>query len=246
MAIARAPWRPLVPCLESLAARIPRSVAPMASAPPRRRYHAAPTGPKRNTKGYNPKPVKRLLSEEIRRFVKPDGRLLTNQVTRDFLVEHDIEPDHGRMTWLSAGPELSRVGSDFTARLAYSPKHVLHPHDLRFFDPRGCPVAAKKRADYARKKQEKPLWIFTTSLAGVSAVVRHRTQQKLTRSVYEALGELGHPTTVTTPGDRARVEVWGTLWITLLDPLRAAGHCPERFGRVVADALVATCSRQRG
>ncbi|KAG6006177.1 hypothetical protein E4U21_007287 [Claviceps maximensis] len=192
---------------------------------------------------YDPRAVKRFVPEEIKRFVQPDGKLMTNRETRDFLLEYDIEPDNGRMIRFTAGPELSRVAADFNVQLAYSPKHVLHPQHLRFFEPRGHPLAFKMRSHYARRKQEQSLWIFATAHGGTSAVVRSLTQRKLTRHVYEALDELGYKTT-TSSGSAAGCKVWGTLWITLSDPCKAGRQSPERFGRVVANALARRCNFQ--
>ncbi|KAG6015129.1 hypothetical protein E4U43_005679 [Claviceps pusilla] len=186
---------------------------------------------------YGARTVKRFVPEDIQRFVQPDGKLMTSREMRDFLVEHNIEPDNGRMIRLEAGPELSRVASNFSAQLAYSPEHVLHPQHLRFFEPRGHPLGPKIRAHYARKKQEQPLWIFITAFGGNSAVVRSLTQRKLTRSIYQALNELGYQT--RTSGVAVGDKVRGTLWITLHDPCKASTQSPERFGRVVANALAA-------
>ncbi|KAG5926509.1 hypothetical protein E4U42_003247 [Claviceps africana] len=190
---------------------------------------------------YKPKTVKRFIPEDMKAFVQDDGRLMTNQEMRDFLVEHDIEPDNGRMERFAGGTELSRVASEFGAMSAYSPRHILHPHHLIFFDPRGHPLAPKIRADYARKIQEQPFWVYVTAMGGCSAVVRTKVQRKLTRSVYEALDKLGYRT--TTLSNAGPDKVWGTLWVTLHNPLKAAGQSPEWFGRVMATALVANCHR---
>ncbi|KAG5928735.1 hypothetical protein E4U53_002594 [Claviceps sorghi] len=249
MAIARASWRPLMlaSCLQSSAARtsiVPpgpiHMVTTASSASTRKSYDSGHRAGYHA--GYRSGTVKRFVPDDMKRFVQPNGKLMTNREMRDFLVENDIEPDNGRMMRLSAGAELSRVISDFNVQFAYSPKHILHPQHLRFFEPRGHPLAPKIRADYARKKQEQPLWIFVTTFGSSSAVVRSLMQRRLTRSVYQALDELGHQT--TTSGSAAAGKVWGTLWITLHDPCKAARQSTERFGWVVANALAAHCDRQ--
>lgn len=237
MAIAGAARRPLVACLKSHAELVP--IAPTSLL---HHVHMATRAPKSNIRSRNPKTVKRFIPEDVKRFVRPDGKLLTNRENRDFLLEHDLEPDNGRMMRFSAGPELARLERDFSATFAYSHKHVIHPYDLRFFEPRGHPISPMKRTEYARKKQDQAMWIFVTSVGGASAVVRTLTQRRLTRSLYQALDELGYR---PTPGSDEGEKIRGTLWITLHNPTKAAGQPPERFGRVIADALAKHCSRQR-
>jgi hypothetical protein len=172
--------------------------------------------------------------------VKADGKLMTTAQNRDFFLEHDLEPDNGRMVRFSAGSELSRAASDFSAALAYSPRHIIHPFDLRFFEPRGHPLAPMKRAQYARKTQQEPVWIIITCLGGVSAVVRTLTRRRLMKCVYQALQELGYQS-ASPKGGASKVR--GTLWITVHDPIKAARQSSERFGRLIADALVKHCAR---
>ncbi|KAK2608683.1 hypothetical protein QQS21_002794 [Conoideocrella luteorostrata] len=236
MAVARALWRPLVSCIELQI----KNNSSILALPPRRAFSLTPPSTAK-PKSSNPKTVKRFVPEDVKRFVKADGKLLTTRENRDFLVEHNLEPDNGRMIRLSAGPELSRLGSDFNATFAYSPRHVIHPYDLRYFEPRGHPLGPMKLANYAERKQQQPMWIMITGVGGASAVVRTLTQRRLTRSIYRALEELGYRSRSEGKGKNSHIR--GTLWITLHNPVKAASQPPERFGRVVAEALAKSCGR---
>ncbi|GAO18323.1 uncharacterized protein UV8b_04386 [Ustilaginoidea virens] len=211
------------------------------------------SGPARTPRGKpradTPRSVKRFVPEEASRFVTPDGRLLTTLENRDFFLEHGIEPDNGRMTRFAPTSELSRLCADLGTALAYSPRHVIHPHDLRYFEPRGHPLAVQKRSQYAAKARRQPLWIMTTSAGAGAAVVRTLTQRRLTRSVYEALDALGYRSAGGDGGGGANMadeankanKIRGTLWIAIHQPLKAASQPAERFGRVVAQALAKHC-----
>lgn len=238
MAIGRAISRPLV---SSSALNL--NTQRRLSAPILRCVSGVARVPSAKAKIQTSKPkivtVKRFIPEDVKRFVKPDGKLLTTRENRDFLLEHGLEHDNGQMIRLSAGSELSRLGSEFNATFAYSPRHIIHPYDLRFFEPRGHPLAPMQRAKYTQKTEQEPMWVIITSGGGVSAVVRTLTQRRLTRSIFEALGELGYRS-VSHDGIASKAR--GTLWITLHNPAKAASHSPERFGRVVAKALAKHCS----
>ena len=191
------------------------------------------------------RPVKRYVPEDVSRFVK-SGKLLTTRENCDFLVRYGIEPDTGRMERFTtgAGPELARLAAQFNATFAYSPRHVLHPHDLRYFEPRGHPLAAMKRSEYARKVNDEPLWIMLTSVGGTAAVVRTLTQRKLTRAIHIALQHRGYRSNPQGPQGQAE-SVRGTLWVTLHNSLRAATKSPEHFGTVLAEALIRECAGRR-
>ncbi|KHN98768.1 uncharacterized protein MAM_03230 [Metarhizium album ARSEF 1941] len=234
MAIATALVRPLVPRSPLLRS----SYLSWSSTSAQRPASSAvrPPSPKRQAR--KPKPIKRFVPDEVKKFVKPDGKLLTTPQNRDFLLQHGLEPDNGRMTLLHGGPELSRAASDFSAMLAYSPRHIIHPFDLRYFEPRGHPLAPMKRAKYAHKTRHEPMWIMVSCAGNASAVVRTLTRRRLTRCIYEALHGLGYRAG-SRNGEVSKV--WGTLWVVVHDPVKAATQSPERFGRVVADALVKNC-----
>ncbi|KAL7822859.1 hypothetical protein V8C26DRAFT_436974 [Trichoderma gracile] len=181
--------------------------------------------------------IRRFIPEEAKKFVKPDGRLLTNRENRDFLTAHNLEPDNGAARRLTTGPALQNASKAYNATIAFSPRHIIHPHDLRFFDPRGHPLAAARRAKYLRKTLEEPLWIMMTG-AGASSVVRTLTQRRLKCAIYRCLEDLGFRNGV---GDGK--EIRGTLWITIHDPVKASKLSPWPFGEAVARALTSRCAQ---
>ncbi|KAH6607410.1 hypothetical protein Trco_003723 [Trichoderma cornu-damae] len=181
--------------------------------------------------------IRRFIPEEAKKFVKPDGRLYTTRETRDFFVRHGLEPDNGAARRLTTGPSIQNAAKAYHATIAFSPRHIIHPHDLRFFDPRGHPLAAARRAKYLRKSLQEPLWIMITS-AGAASVVRILTQRRLKRAIYRGLQGLGFPN-----GVGSSKEIRGTLWITIHDPVKASMLPPEPFGAVVAKALASRCSQ---
>ncbi|OAA42744.1 hypothetical protein NOR_04875 [Metarhizium rileyi] len=231
MTIGRALWRPLVPGSHSptnsylwLSKSFQRSAADVARSPGFKRQ---PT--KLNT-------IRRFIPDEVKQFVKTNGKLLTTPENRDFILENKLEPDNGRMICFSGGLELSRAASACNATIGYSPRHVIHPFDLRYFDPRGHPLAPMKRAQYVQKTREKPMWIFVTCVGSFSAVVRTSTGRRLTKCIYEELHRFGYPS-----HDGVASKIRGTLWITIHDAVKAATYTPERFALLVARALVRHC-----
>ncbi|KAG5975107.1 hypothetical protein E4U58_002101 [Claviceps cyperi] len=195
-------------------------------------------------KSPGPKLVKRFIPADVVGFMRQDGKLLTDQPGQDFLIKYGIEPDNGRMVRLQGGWELSSVQKDYAVQLGYSPRHVLNPFDLRYFQPRGHPLRPKIKSDYARMTQERPLWIFATVSGGASAVVRNVVQRKLTRAVYEALNKIGYHPSMPGGSSPEGAQIRGTLWMSIHDPCKAAAQSRERFGTVVAGALAAHCKRQ--
>ncbi|KAG6118979.1 hypothetical protein E4U13_008079 [Claviceps humidiphila] len=203
-----------------------------------------PNKSSRPKKDSGPKLVRRFIPTDVAGFMRQDGKLLTDQPGRDFLIKYGIEPDNGRMVRLQGGWELSSVQKDYAVQLGYSPRHVLNPFDLRYFQPRGHPLSPKIKADYARMTQERPFWIFATVSGGASAVVRNVMQRKLTRAVYEALDKIGYHPSMPGGSSPEGARIRGTLWISVYDPCKAATQSRERFGTVVAGALAAHCKRQ--
>ncbi|OAA32117.1 hypothetical protein AAL_01449 [Moelleriella libera RCEF 2490] len=196
--------------------------------------------------------VKRFVPDDAAGFVKPNGVFFTTREHVAFLSRHSIEMDNGCMAPFGGGHELSRLCSRATATLAYSPRHVINPYDLRFFGPRGHPLAPMKREQYAVKAQREPLWVFVTSAGGASAVVRRTAQGRLMRSIHRALRDLGYHASSSATARAAQtglvaVEstgIRGTLWITIYNSVRAADQCFDEFGRSIAEALAAHCKTQ--
>lgn len=186
--------------------------------------------------------VQRFVAEDARKFVKNSGTLLTTRENIDFLLEHGIETDIGRMSPFTSQPVMREISAEYRAKLAFSPQHILHPYDMKYFDPRGHPLAAMTRSRYARKSLEEPLWFtFTVRADASSAVVRGLAQRRLAGALHGALEELGYN---LGRGKGARKEIRGTLWISLLDPIVTAAQPADRFGQEVAAALDRECSHR--
>ncbi|XWW94258.1 hypothetical protein V2A60_002201 [Cordyceps javanica] len=192
---------------------------------------------RRSTKPSNaPRTVPRMLSVDVAKFVRNrDGHLTTTPENARFFREHPtVDHDHGTMIRLDATDAVRRLAQAYGVRLAWSPRHVIHPHRLRYLDPHGHPLAPKLRSDCARKTREKALWAFATSTAGVSAVVWQLTKRELLRSVFRSLATRGYD----EHGRKAdRTELHGTLWLTVWEPQHARRLSVDNFGEVVADTL---------
>ncbi|OAA60159.1 hypothetical protein ISF_06169 [Cordyceps fumosorosea ARSEF 2679] len=177
-------------------------------------------------------PVARILSPDVAKFIRSrDGHLTTTPETARFLRAHPtIDHDHGTMARLEAAAHtpadaaaaIRRLSQQYGVRLAWSPRHVIHPHRLRFLDPRGHPLAAR-------------VWAFATATGGVSAVVWQLTKRELLRAVFRRLAARGYD----EHGGRADGggEIRGTLWLTLWRPQHARRLPVDEFGEVVADVL---------
>ncbi|UKZ60510.1 uncharacterized protein TrAtP1_001785 [Trichoderma atroviride] len=182
--------------------------------------------------------IRRFIPEEAKKFIRPSGTLCTTPETAAFFVKHNIEPDNGAARRFTAGPAIQNAAKAYNAVVAFSPRHIVHPHDLRFFDPRGHPLAAARREKYLRKAREEPLWIMVTSAGATSAVVRVLTQRRLKSAIYRCLEHLGFPN-----GVGEHKEIRGTVWITLYDPVKASKLPPEPFAEAVARALRSNCAQ---
>lgn len=188
--------------------------------------------------------IQRTLNPDVTKFLDVrTGQLSTTPAFARFFRDHPtVEFDHGKMTRLDARDArdpsiraLTAVAKQYGVRLAWSPLHVIHPHHLGFFTPRGHPVASKIRSDYARRDREEALWTFGTLLcAPARAVVRFRAKRALVGAVHRGLRDLGYKSGRREADGK---EVHGTLWLAVTDPLRAAEGSPKEFGRVVAEAL---------
>ncbi|GFP53202.1 hypothetical protein TASIC1_0002038600 [Trichoderma asperellum] len=209
--------------------------------PPSRQTPSKPT-PRTNFI-QNKKPIlrdtiRRFIPEEAKKFVRPDGTLCTTPETASIFLQHNIEPDNGAARRFTAGPAIQNACKAYHAVTAFSPRHIIHPHDLRFFDPRGHPLAAARREKYLRKSREEPLWIMVTSAGAASTVVRVQTQRRLKSAIYRCLEDLGLPN-----GIGEHKEIRGTVWVTLYDPVKASKLPPEPFAEAIARALKSRCAQ---
>ncbi|KAL7917981.1 hypothetical protein ACQKWADRAFT_305431 [Trichoderma austrokoningii] len=215
--------RPLA--LKHLTTHIIRSFASAPKPPPKKKPLLRDT-------------IRRFIPEEAKKFIHPSGTLSTTPETAAFFAKHHLEPDNGAARRFTTGPAIQNATKAYHAVVAYSPRHIIHPHDLRFFDPRGHPLAAARRAKYLRKARDEPLWIMVTSASSTATVVRVSTQRRLKGAIYRCLAGIGFPN-----GIGETREIRGTVWITLYDPVKAAKLPPEPFAEAIARALRSNCAQ---
>ncbi|RDA83116.1 hypothetical protein CP532_4426 [Ophiocordyceps camponoti-leonardi (nom. inval.)] len=177
-------------------------------------------------RAFTPEPAKQFVFK---------GKLKTTPENVLFFQEHDIEPDNSRLRLYQAGPELKKVSKEYGITFFHSPKHILSPFALVYFDPRGHPLAASVKAKLVKKVRDEPLWVQCTSVASpTSAIVHTLAKRRITAAVHGALVERGYD---LAPGKGASKTVWGTLYMKISDPLKASAQSPARLGLVVAEAI---------
>ncbi|KAK5998785.1 hypothetical protein PT974_01168 [Cladobotryum mycophilum] len=177
--------------------------------------------------------VKRFVPEEARKFVKLDGKLMTTKENEEFMLKYDLEPDNGTMVKL-AGKDLGKTASMFNTTIAFSRKHIIIPYDLKFFDPRGHPLASAIRKRYAEKVDAEPLWIMTSVAGGASAVVRSTAARQLKEALIKSLGQLGYN---QAPGKGEARQIKGTLWLTIHNPVAITAMNEVPFANTLANYL---------
>ena len=241
-AVTGAPWAKLLATTTAT-----RCASTFSATPPRQQSEGGSSGGSRSgsrNSDRHRKPAKtpakrtvsRMLSVDVAKFMRPsDGHLTTTpENARFFRANPTVDHDHGIMTRLDATDAVRRLAKTYRVRLAWSPRHVIHPHRLRFLDPRGHPLAPKIRSDCARKAREDALWAFATAVGGDSAVVWQLTKRELLRAVFRSLTALGYD---EHGRKQDGTELCGTLWLTVSQAQHARRLPVEAFGEVVADTL---------
>lgn len=184
--------------------------------------------------------IKRFVPLEAHKFFKNDGQLTTSAENVSFFKRYtNVDPDHGKCVPLQGGPELRDVLKKYAVKAAFSPRHIIHPHHLFYFNPAGHPFMSAVRAKYARKTMEEPLWAITVGTMTGSTVASVLPRRRIKGSVFRALGEMGYKN-----GVAEGKEIRGTLWLMLNDPLKTAQLEAEEFGKVVAAVLDERYSRR--
>jgi hypothetical protein len=184
--------------------------------------------------------MKRFIPYEAHNFYKNDGQFMTTPANVDFFKRYtNIDPDNGKCVPLQGGPELREVLKKYAIKAAFSPRHIIHPHDLQYFDPGGHPLVPSIRAKYARKTMEEPMWAVTVGIMTGSSVASVLPRRMIKGSVFRALEKMGYKN-----GVAEGKEIRGTLWLMLSDPLKAAQFEAEKFGEVVAAVLDERYSRR--
>ncbi|KAJ6785268.1 hypothetical protein PWT90_07702 [Aphanocladium album] len=182
--------------------------------------------------------VPRILSADVAKFFDSrSGVLATTPANAEFFRTHpNVDHDHGKMERIEATDAVRALSKEYNVRLAWSSRHMIHPYRLRYFDPRGHPLAAKMRSDLARRDKEDTLWAFALSwgTAVDSAVVWQLTKRELLRAVFASLTTLGYDEHGRHKDGR---RLKGTLWLMVTNAKHTRALPADRFGQVVADTL---------
>lgn len=186
----------------------------------------------------------RYVPECAIKFLGPKGPLRTTHENIDMFRRYpNFDFDTGKMKRV-VSPDIRRFSADYGVSLSYSTRHVLHPHDLCYLDPRGHARMPIVREKYERQLQNDALWVIFTGGAVDKAVVRTMTQRRMKSALYSALAARGYDASGKS-SERGR-EVRGTIWVYVQFPAKAAASCPERFGTFMAALLDETFSTAVG
>lgn len=180
--------------------------------------------------------IRRFMPTDLK-FVTSDGKLQTTRENIDFLAHNNLEHDNGVMMRVYGSREFQKATTNAGIVVGYSPKYVIHPYDLKYFDPRGHALAGKIRSKYLQKLADEPLWVMTTASGGLSAVARILPQRIVKGALFRALKEMGFASGTGPDGTRLS----GTLWLVFHEPLKAARQDEKALGRAIAKAAIEAC-----
>lgn len=180
-----------------------------------------------------------MITDDCKQFLRPDGRLSTTQENMDFLAKYDLEHDTSKFIYLKKNSEMKTIASEFGVTLMFCPRHLIQPHHLKYFDPRGHPLAGVQRARLASMAETQPLWLMTNCVGGPKATVRITATRRLRSSLYTALQAKGYDKF----GKGADRELKGTLLISLQNPAKAVLQQMDRFGPALVRQLEEQCFR---
>ena len=157
------------------------------------------------------------------------GNMETSAEMAYFLRDTGIEPDHGRL-WVvrhrAAAAFFARMG----VQVSFSNRYAIHPHDIRYFSPRGDPWAGRIRSKYKEALRTKPLWVHSCAPFGAqSAFVRFSCTRRLAACAYKAAAELKEKD--------PSLEVRGTILIFVKDVHKAVNWQAEEFYEKMVAAL---------
>lgn len=179
------------------------------------------------------KPAMMVVPASAKRFATHTGNLRTTPENWAFLHEMKIEYDNSIATKLNLGSENSRIISNFTTKVFYSPSHIMNPHHLQYLDPRDHPLGESIRSKYKRKVQEEPLWVIMTDQNGDTGLVRSIAKRRLTAAFWTAMKELGYER-FPEPGSP---QIKGTVLVKISNAQAASNFPASRFGDAVAKAV---------
>ena len=191
-------------------------------------YRDSGSKPARRKNGY-----KRIIPEPVRKFIDvKTGAFQTSRESREFLIANGISHDNGEL-YAMGNANLDEISTRFSASVNFSPRHIVHPFDLRYFSLHGHPLSSMQRTKYARKCQEEALWIQVTCFGDQAAVVRNTMKRRLKGTLQRALMRRGYD----AYGHSSHRVLRGTLGIHINEVMRGANLPSDLFGEAVVDAL---------
>ncbi|CAM1502135.1 Fc.00g041190.m01.CDS01 [Cosmosporella sp. VM-42] len=175
------------------------------------------------------------IPQQARRFIHgKDNLLKTTPDTWAFLQETGIEYDNSKASTLYLGREdAARISNDFTTRVMFTSRHIMHPHDLEYLDPREHPLTETMKAKYRKMIKDEPLWVIMTSANAQPGLIKSIGHRRLKAAFWTAMNELGYER-FPEPGAPC---ISGTLLVTIRDTAKAANSPAQIFGKAVAEAL---------
>lgn len=185
-----------------------------------------------------------LIPDNCAHFLQPNGQLFTTRENADFLRRYDLGHDTAKMTFLPHYAESRALYKELGVWMLFSHQHVIPTRDLRYFDPRGHPLAHANMARLAHQAQTQPLWLMTTCVQGPKAVVRLSAQRGLRSRIWQALEAQGYDKYGRSTS-RSKPDLRGTLWIHIREALETVTHSKDKFGELIVRQLELQCSPKR-
>lgn len=173
----------------------------------------------------------------------PDGKLLTTLEHKDFLERYNLEHDSASGFFLSS-PALARMTSTLGFSVAYCPRQLINPVDLKYFNPRSHALADANLARIAHMAQTEPLWLATSCASVSKAIVRLTARRTLRSEIRKALEADGYDKygKSTTPG---KEDLWGTISIHITNPVKIVTASLDTFGPAVLALIKSNQRRTR-
>ncbi|KAG9258676.1 uncharacterized protein F5Z01DRAFT_643882 [Emericellopsis atlantica] len=221
MAVARGLIRQKLCAAPIIAVRHAPAFAPLGA-----RFASSSPGPKR----LRPSDADNFYNDRT-------GDLMTTPENKAWFEKYpSIHHDNGIASPLRMNNEEKGVMIDYRVTLRFTPKHLIHPYQLGFLDPKGHPKALAQRLRYAEKTLKEPLWIVCTGYGQVIPVVKSMAKRRVHAAICAALQRRGYD----AHGKKADGKhIRGTLWLTLKEPLRTVDRRNlDEFGERAVDMLL--------
>lgn len=163
---------------------------------------------------------------------------MTTPEVAAFFEKHGLEYDTSICEGLGVqNSKVVQVYKKFSVLVGFSPRPIIHPYHIQYFNRDGHALTKKVCADYEQMLREDSLWIWPIVAGSKFAVPRTTVQRRLKSSVYTELEKMGYAR--KGRGQNGLESIVGTLLLWTTQPLVAANLQIEEFGRTVAQALVA-------